>query len=131
MIDHLRAILLVMFLMVLIAGLLGCTDNLNESQHGASKALPPAPEIVDKARALIESDYPEAANYRTVMGGSPNAYARYHYDREEIELTSLWVELANSSLKKGACVIVHEWGHSLYYNQDEATALEYQCLNKI
>ena len=111
----------------------GCTDNLNQDQvsTGSGRELPPVPEIVDKARDLIRDDYPEAASYRTVMGGDPAAYAWYNYDSQEIELTSLWVKLSQKNLKRGACVIVHEWGHSLYYDQNEATKLEHQCLKVV
>ena len=112
---------------------ISCTDNLNQDQSstGSGRELPPVPAIVDKARDLIRDDYPEAASYRTVMGGDPAAYAWYNYDSQEIELTSLWVKLAHKDFKRGACIIVHEWGHSLYYDQADATKLEQQCVTKI
>jgi len=122
-----------LIILLIIGGISGCSDGDGVKPYHGAGYRPPAevPEIVWQARSLLENKYPEAAGYRTVMGGSPNAYARYHFDRQEIELTSLWVELAHKDLRKGACVIAHEYGHSLGYDQGQATQYEHECLKTI
>jgi len=105
-----KYLLIGLLLMIVLAGLTACTEG--SSSTGAMAAAPPAPEGIQKARARLQEHYPEAAAYPTVLSERwAHTYGVY-YDGM-IYLTKLWQTKNAREPVWGACLIVHEWIHSL------------------
>lgn len=108
--------------------LAACGSGVSSSGGGSGAGLPP---IVAEARALLKPYYPQAAVTPTVMSSDHPTWFAWAASGVIYLQDAKWIEVAQKDLKRASCILVHEWGHHIGYDQAQATALERECLSKV
>jgi len=112
-----KYLLIGMLACIVLAALTACSDS-GDSKTGYATALPEYPEI-EAARSRLRLHYPEAADYPTMMSERwSHAYGVY-YDGM-IYLSQLWLDKNAKEPVWGACLILHEYNHSIGIGHDAA-----------